>query len=759
MVKRFIKERLGTIILFVIVIIFVLWGYLSIQKARDNAITYNEDYVAPEGNVNFNDPGKYVSIARTDKLELFYNEAKGAIQVKNLENGYLWKGICDNEVYDLDSINAQWSAYLQSPLTISYNDLKRRDSGVQTLYAGRDCNLLEYGLIDNGVAVSYGFTTPGIYVTVEYVLDDDQLVVRIPYEKIREESKYALSTIELLPYFGAARNENEGYLFYPDGSGAITTFEKANTRPSNVKLANFYTYTNRVVTFSNLFYDDSYDRYTAALPVYGIKNGNNALFGVFTQGEESSGISIYPSGYVVDLNHAGFMVYTRNTYTVDMYSMSTGVGVSATGGSKIQRVDKTLIPEDREIRYFFLSGEDADYSGMAQVYREYLIENGMLNDAIENGDQIPLALRLLMGTTKEGMVFDEYIPMTDFDQAQEIIGRLQNQGISSMEVVLNAWMKGYYEYEYWGPAGQLGGTGGLKDLNAYVKGLSNVDVYLENGFMFASSKTSGLDESNDVVYDGLNIEVSMEDMDGTVYYLVNPLAAYNRNSKFLSKLKKYDSFGVAYDDVGKYAFPDFNTNATFTKSGTVDQLQELMASTRESNRKVGTAGANQYVYAYADYLYDLRENNYGLNITDYSIPFIQMVLSGRVPYSTDGAGNLSYDLQTQKLKWIEYGAIPYFYLTYESALNLRHTNYDTLFSSTYDDWEATVVDTYNEFKTNLSDVYGQQIMEHKIITDDLKRLKYANGIVVYINYGDTEAAADGVTVPAKDYVVVRGGGQ
>ena len=759
MVKRFLKERLGTIILFIIVIIFVLWGYLSIQKARDNAITYNEDYVAPEGNVNFDDPGKYVSIAKTDKLELFYNEAKGAIQVKNLENGYLWKGICDNEVYDLDNINAQWSAYLQSPLTISYNDLKRRDSGVQTLYAGRDCNLLEYELIDDGVAVSYGFTTPGIYVTVEYVLEDDQLVVRIPYEKIREESRYALSTIELLPYFGAAGNENEGYLFYPDGSGAITPFEKANTRPSNVKLANFYTYTNRVITFMNLFYADSYERYTAALPVYGIKNGNNALFGVFTQGEENSGISIYPSGYVVNLNHAGFLVYTRNTYTVDMYSMSTGVGASTTGGSKIQRVDKLLIPEDREVRYFFLSGEDADYSGMAQVYREYLIENGMLNDAIENGDQIPLALRLLMGTTKEGMVFDEYIPMTDFDQAQEIIGRLQDQGVGSMEVVLNAWMKGYEEYEYWGPARQLGGTSGLKDLNAYVKGLSNVDVYLESGFMFASSKTSGLDESNDVVYDGLNIEVSMEDMDGTIYYLVNPLAAYNRNSKFLSKLKKYDSFGVAYDDVGKYAFPDFNTNAAYTKSGTVDQLQQLMASTKESNRKVGTAGANQYVYTYADYLYELRERNYGLNITDYAIPFILMVLSGRVPYSTDGAGNLSYDLQTQKLKWIEYGAIPYFYLTYESALNLRGTNYDALFSSNYNDWEATVVDTYNEFKTNLSDVYGQQIIEHKIITDDLKRLEYANGIVVYINYGDTEAAAEGVTVPAKDYVVVRGGGQ
>ena len=61
MVKKFLKERLGTIILFVIVIVFLIWGYFSIQKARSNAITYNEDYEVPEGSVDFTIPGEYVS--------------------------------------------------------------------------------------------------------------------------------------------------------------------------------------------------------------------------------------------------------------------------------------------------------------------------------------------------------------------------------------------------------------------------------------------------------------------------------------------------------------------------------------------------------------------------------------------------------------------------------------------------------------------------------------------------------------------------
>ncbi len=762
MVKKFLKERLGTIILFVIVIVFLIWGYFSIEEARSNAITYNEDYEAPEGDVDFTIPGEYVSVAKTDSLELFYNEAKGAIQVKDLESGYLWKGICDDEVYDLGtgSVNGLWRAYLQSSITITYNNLKKRDSGSKKEYVGRECGSIETEYITNGVSVTYGFLTPGIYVTVEYVLEDDQFVVRVPVDKIREETVFAVSTIELLPYFGASRSDavKDGYLFYPDGSGAITTYAKADTRPSDVTAATYYTYTNKNVNFTNLWQYDQYNRYTAAMPVFGIKNGDNAFLAAFTENGENAGVTVYPSGYVVDLNHAGFEIYVRNTYNVNMYSMSTSIDASVTGGT-VERVDKTLIPENREVRYFFLNGDEANYSGMANVYREYLLENNMLSNSISDGAGMPLALNLLMGTTKEGMIFDEYIPMTDFEEAQEIMERLKERGISDMEVVLKAWMKDYDNYEDWGPAKQLGGTGGLKDLNEYLSSSNNIHTYLENCIMFATSETSGVDEKKDVAYDGLNLEISASDFDGTIYYIMNPLAAYNRNNNFLDKLEKYDILGVAYDDVGQYAYADHNEQAPYLKSETVVRLRELLGASENTGRNIAVLGANQYVYGNADYLYGLREDNYGLVITDYEVPFVQMVVSGLIPYSTEGAGNLAYDLQVQKLKWIEHGSLPFFYLTYESALNLRDTGYDALFSSTYADWEDIVVDTYKEFQENFSCVYGEQIVSHKILTDDVKCVKYGNGVSVYVNYGDEETTADGVTIPAKDYVVVRGGEQ
>ncbi|MCD8381130.1 MAG: DUF5696 domain-containing protein [Lachnospiraceae bacterium] len=762
MVKQFLKSHLGSIVAFAVVAIFVVWGYFSIQAAKNNAVTYSTEYEAPEGNVDSEDEGSYELVAQTDSLALYYNAAKGAIQVENLETGYLWKGICDDEVYDMDSINSQWAAYLQSPICISYNDLEKRDAGVKKLYGAQDCGYLETEYIENGVAVTYGFLTPGIYVTIEYTLEDDQLVVRMPVDKIVEETKYALTTVELLPFFGASANEDadgnaiDGYLFYPDGSGAITTYANADSRPSNVKVAYYYTYTNKTVSFDNLTDEDTYNRYTASMPVYGIKNGDNALFAMATEGEANTGIVVYASGYVVDLNHAGFELYTRNVYVVDMYSMSSSDSTTATGAT-VQRVDTNLIEEDKEVRYTFLSGNDADYSGMAASYREYLQETGQLTTVSLEASDMTLALTLLMGTTKDGLIFDEYITMTTFEQAEEILTRLSELGVTNTETVLRAWQSDYDDYEYWGPASSLGGKSGLKSLNEFIAENSSNNLYLESSFMIASSKTSGITKKTDVAYDGVGLELSMEDDDGTVYYLLNPLKIFRRNQMFLEKLESYENYGVAYEDVGRYAYADFNETGSYTKGETVEKLEELLQTTADEDRNVAVNGSNQYSLAYATYLYNLREDAYGLNVTDYAVPFVEMVVSGLIPYSTEGAGNLSYDLQTQKLKWIEYGAMPYFYLTYESALNLRDTSYDEVFSSTYDDWEETVVETYLEFAENLSCVWGRQMTDHTILTNDLIKVTYDNGTVIYINYADEAASVDGVQVEANSYTVVEGG--
>ncbi|MCR5323221.1 MAG: hypothetical protein K6E85_08125 [Lachnospiraceae bacterium] len=758
-IKEFFLERIGTIIFLVILAILMLVGTSRIKKARSNAITYTDNYEAPEKSeweADLLQAGEYVSIANNGQLELFYNDVKGTIEVKNLADGYVWKSIVDEEIYPkFSKANAQWKANMQSAIHIKYNDLKKRDSGVKEIYAGKDCGYLSAEYIENGVAVTYGFLTPGIYITVEYTIDGDELVVKIPYEKIQELSKFAVSSISVLPYMGACGNDNEGYLFYPDGSGAITTFERVAERAANVKMATYFTYTNRSVTLLNAFDEDLYNRYTGAMPVCGIKNGDNAVFAYVTEGAGNTAVTVYPSGVVVDLNRISFDIFTRNVYNVNMYNISSEGGAQATGG-QVQRVDKRLIPEDKVIRYAFLSGEKANYSGMAEVYRDHLIENGLLNMS-ETADNSKLALKLLMGTTKPGIVYDEYISMTTYDQVIEILEGLKAKGISDVELVLNGWQSNFNDFDTWGPDSHLGGKSGLKKLAEYAGENSGLNVYINTDMVLANSDTSGLDEEKDVAYNGLNTEISASSTDGKYWYFRNPNAIRERNTDFLDKLKKYSSINIAYSDIGCFVYADFNEWHPYIKSEAEKELMNTLADTAQAGRSIASSGQNQYVFQSADYVYNLKDEAFGLSITDYAVPFAQMVLSGRVSYSSESMGNLAYDLQTQKLKWIEFGSAPAFYLTYESALKLRNTGMDQLFSSTFSDWEPVMTEVYAEYRQNFSKIFGVRMTEHKVLGLDYRKVTYENGCAVYINYSDKEAVLEGVNVPAKNYVIIEGG--
>lgn len=755
--KKFLKEKIGLIIFLIIVIGVVGIGFLSISKAKEGAITYSTEYEAPESNL-LEGNGEYVSIAKSENTELFFNEVKGTIQIKNLKNGYVWDGVVASDSPAMNKLGKKWKAYLQSSITITYNDLKKRDASPTKLNSATDAKWMTSELIENGVSVTYGFTKPGIFVTVEYTLEDDELVVRVPYEKIEERSKYAITCMEILPFLGACSNDVDGYLFYPDGSGAITTFANASERPENVLVSSYYTYSNKYLSYENYYDSDEYERYAAAMPVYGIKNGDNAVFGAITAGEAASGVLVYPCGCNnVKLNHAGFQLDLRNVFNVDMNKISTGSGTTAATNS-IQRVDKAFIAEERECRYFFLCDDEASYSGMANIYRDYLLENGKLQDVIEGNVEMPLSLALLCGASKEGMIFSEYVPMTSTDQVQEIVDALTAKGISNMNVVLRAWQSDANEKNNnWPVSQKIGGTSGLKELSEYAAQKKSVDIYLAEDTTFVYDNTKGLNNTDDILYNGLGLEVSSEFYDGTIGYLLNAQAVQNRNNELLNKLKNAKSLGLAYDTLGLYIYADGNEKYPFTKQTMAEKLVEVLQDTSNDGRKVAVAGSNQYILSNADYIYELREEAYGLNITDYSIPFVEMVISGCVPYSTAGAANLSYDLQYQKLKWIEYGATPYFYLTYESGLNLRKTNYATVFSSTYSEWEDEIVNIYNEFSENFGDLYSQSMVKHEYLSDKLVRVEYESGVAVYINYSDKNVTYKGIKIPSKSYTVERGG--
>jgi hypothetical protein len=754
MVLQFIKRRLPTVITLLLLAFLVTWGIVSVNNSKKAGMTSElSSYSPPEANVNPDDDGSYEDVAKSGNLTLRYNESKGAVQVVDSSNGYTWKSIVDDDVYATAELNRQWASYLKSILTVSYNNMLKRDSPSAKIFSNSDCNYLETEYLENGVSVKYGFLTQGFFITVEYTLEDGVFVVRVPSDKVYEYSGFAITTIELLPFFGAAGDEINGYMLYPDGSGGITRYEEADSRPSNVRVGSWSVYSNKKADIVTFLTPDLYERGTATMPIYGIKNNDNAFLAALTDGEEEAGIAAYPSGYVVRLNHIGFELHMRNIFDVNMSNIS--LDASTTAGKIVQRVDKELIGRDYEVKFFMLSGEDANYSKMAEVYRNYLLAAGQLTQSSDMSGDWPLALDITMGATQPQMLFDSYISMTSFEQLTEIFERLKIAGVDDAKAVLSGWLKGASNKpRYWPPASQLGSEGGMRLLNEYLAQNQGFDVFFENDFILAEDGNGGFSTISDVVYNGANIPVTAG-LDTTIY-LLNPSVSVKHNSDFLEKLLPYRSLNVAYENEGRIVYPDYNERSPFTKRETVDAWEHMFSESYAAGKRVAVAGLNQYAAVHADYLYDVPLGAFGLSITDNSVPFAQMVISGILPYSSS-AGNLSYDLDVQKLQWIEYGALPFFRVTYEDSIKLKDTENNSLFTSAYDAWESRIIDVYNEFNNNLSSVYGRRMVSHEVLERDFVKVVYDNGTAIYINYSTSAKSFGKVSVPARDYEMVMEG--
>ena len=53
----------------------------------------------------------------------------------------------------------------------------------------------------------------------------------------------------------------------------------------------------------------------------------------------------------------------------------------------------------------------------------------------------------------------------------------------------------------------------------------------------------------------------------------------------------------------------------------------------------------------------------------------------------------------------------------------------------------------------------QQIRSHDQLTGEVSVTEYQDGTRVYVNYGDSDYSGEGITVPARDYLVERRDGR
>ena len=81
-----------------------------------------------------------------------------------------------------------------------------------------------------------------------------------------------------------------------------------------------------------------------------------------------------------------------------------------------------------------LSGEDADYVGMAKVYQNYLVSNGKLKKTVSDntyGLTIDLIGSCDVKQSIAGIPMTVWLELTTYEDAQTILGDLKNNGVKN----------------------------------------------------------------------------------------------------------------------------------------------------------------------------------------------------------------------------------------------------------------------------------------------------------------------------------------
>lgn len=551
-------------------------------------------------------------------------------------------------------------------------------------------------------------------------------------------------SIEVLPFLGTASDFDKGYMLYPDGSGAISKFSE--NHPSYTTYFNRGIYSDKNINLDLEKERDKSGIKNTTLPVIGVNFVTNGFVGIALDGQEDAEINYYPSGYLVNLNRVSFSFNYRRQVKVTDTRSSVGQKVS-------NIIERDGNMRDCQVRYLFLTGGKSDYSGMATACRNYFLEMGILKKSAKITPEIPLALNIIMNIKEKNLFYDTNLTMTNFKQVQEILAEYADNGNQKIMVNLLGWtQEGYLSYPTnSNPAGSLGGMKELKALASYAK-QKNVDLYLSDNYVDVQSQTGGF--RFDQVAKEYNAS-QISNVSGTEF-LFSPKEIYSKYIDItLPKIKSIPVSGISFDKLGSLLYYDYNKENQIKRQESANIWSAMLKKSQEQFGGAAVSVGNLYSLRFADWVQNIPSGDTGYSFSDDSVPFLQMVVHGSVTYTTEPF-NLFFDKKLQKLQAIEYGAIPYYFLTKEDTLKLKNTDCNTIFSSVYDEFKEESITISKEFIDNFGPVNDKYIVKHEKLSQDLVKVQYSNGTVIYINYGSVEYNIDNIIVGPENYFVVRG---
>ncbi|GAA3401043.1 DUF5696 domain-containing protein [Paenibacillus hodogayensis] len=738
-------------VLIVALLLFVVTR-LDISSLDRGAVT-----AAPQANVGAVKVAKgleelpqeadFKTVAQSGQLELKLDAKTGHFNVVDKRNGNVWHSYPDPQQWLTEGQEGTWRNHLRSPVMLRYIDLTGK------VTQPKETNLLEeqgkitdITNIDGGFKLTFEMPAKQFTIPIEVKLEGDSIVTKIIDSGVKEGS-LSLIWIRLYPFFGAEHSEGQdGYLFVPDGSGALIPYSQNSTNVNRIYQEPVYG-----LDLSFKANDDPQSRNPITMPVFGAKSGDKGFLSIIEDGAELSDVVASPSGVFSGYNWITAQQNYRSTYK---QVTNEAKGRFFTTYNKTDR-----FKGDRAVRYVLLDKAKANYVGMAERYRQYMIDKyKMQTIKPKNSTKLPMTVSIVGAEREKGLITDRYLKTTETSDAMKIVQRLYGLGIDNMVVNYMGWANGGYS-DFGSPApvdSRIGGTDGMKKFIQFADTLQ-IPVYLHTNYTQNTSKIGGFNRRQN----------GLRDLGGTV--LENYVSLGYMEKVIEEDIRYFQKLGAAgvtlgvdspsgsyKSGLGRTVNSDYNSNYPLGREESRKKQQELLQKFKEASLDVRGTQSSSFAFPYVSAIDQLIDDYSYDSFSDTAIPFAQIALHGLVNYSSSYANNRQ-EYQKQFLRDLEYGSAPAFIFTYESAEEFKNADTLHLYSPDFRDWESQAVQEYQRMNQALGDVQDKFIVNHRTLASEVKETTYSNGKRIIVNYGNSAYTAGGITVKPLDYLIVKGG--
>ncbi len=578
-----------------------------------------------------------------------------------------------------------------------------------------------------------------IMIPLEYRLVDDGVRVSVPTEKIVESGGASLYDLKVLPFFNAERNDgSEGYFLVPSGSGALIHFN--NGQMASNSFYSEYVYGQDLLDALMTQEDITED---VKLAVYGIQKDSSTMLVTLDDGEAYASINAMVSGVLNNYNYAYPMYQLRHLENVTVPGSANPMPVLEKNMySAYLTQTYHVLPEKKEYD---------GYSGMAKYYREMIF--GKDATVSNQAEDIKFYMDVLGAVKREssfcGFKYDELFAMTTFEEAEKMVGILNDRSIKNLVVNYQGWMNGGYYHDVVDDVKvtrKLGGKKGLASLTKLVEksgGLVYGDMsiqkvsFADEDFKYTAEGARFYGKGHTASFGKLGpVSYSRSASLGyreNLYDLLSPKFLPRYVEAMLDEMKDIDVSGISYRDMGNLLYSDKKRKEFIARESARDIVIAMLEKSSKQQSNLMLDNALGYALPYASDVINVTFYKNAYVYINDEIPFYEMLIHGYVDYCGKSYNlNKNLPLNEECLEMIEAGAAPHFTFTWEDSKELKYTGLNNYFSTTFDTWYQDAAEMYNKVNAVLRNVSNSTMEQHEI-TDAGVRITYSNGVVITIN--------------------------